>query len=282
MTKLKEIIQTYITEILPRKRPKTQANQRHQLEFWSKHLGEMNIADIKPLDVIKARGLIKGSDATKNIYMAALRHLFTIAVKEFCILNDNPLLKISNLKASRERVRYLTSSEFENLLIACKESANPYLYLVVLLALGTGARKMEIMNLSWSNVDIDKQLIYLDSTKNGDLAALPIPQKIIPELLQHLTNSKTALLFPSPRNPEKPIELRHPFREALKRAKIKDFRFHDQRHTFASYLAMQDVPLNVIAELMRHKSYSMVKRYAHLSTAHKSKVVNSMTDKIFT
>jgi integrase len=281
MTRLSEIIQTYIAEILPRKRPKTQVNQRHQLEFWSKHLGEMNISEITPMQVIKVRGMIQASDATKNIYMAALRHLFTMAIKEFGVASDNPLLKISNLKAPRERVRYLSNKEFEDLLIACKESANSYLYLVVLLALGTGARKMEIMNLTWSNVDIDRQLLYLHTTKNGELATLPIPSKIMPELLQHLTASKTALLFPSSRDSEKPIDLRHPFKEALKRAGIKDFRFHDQRHTFASYLAMNDTPLNVIAELMRHKSYNMVKKYAHLSTGHKSKVINEMADKIF-
>lgn len=278
---LKEIINTYCSEILPRKALKTQINQRHQLQFWSKHLGELNINEIKPLDVIKTRGMIKASDATKNIYMAALRHLFTIAVKEFGVVGDNPLLKISNLKAPRERVRYLSNQEFTDLLIACKESANPYLYLVVLLALGTGARKMEIMNLTWSDVDIDRQLIYLHTTKNGELATLPIPSKIMPELLQHLTISKSALLFPSKRNPDKPVDLRLPFKQALERAGIKDFRFHDQRHTFASYLAMNDTPLNVIAELMRHKSYNMVKKYAHLSTGHKSKVINEMADKIF-
>jgi len=281
MIKLSEIIQLYITEILPRKAHKTQTNQRHQLQFWSKQLGEMNIAEIKPLDVIKARSSIKGGDATKNIYMAALRHLFTVAIKEFGVLNENPLLKISNLKNPRDRVRYLTTKELAELLISCKESANPYLYLVVLLALGTGARKMEIMNLTWSDVDIDKQLIYLHTTKNGEMATLPIPAKIMPDLIEHLTYSKTVLLFPSRIDVNKPIDLRKPFAQALQRAGIKDFRFHDQRHTFASYLAMHNTPLNVIAELMRHKSYNMVKKYAHLSTGHKSKVINDMADKIF-
>ena len=281
MTKLSEIIQLYISEILPRKRQKTQLNQRHQLNFWAKHLGEINIADIKPLDVIKARSLIQASDATKNIYMAALRHLFTVALKEFGVVNENPLLKISNLKNPNARVRYLSNQEFAELLIACKESANQYLYLVVLLALSTGARKMEIMNLTWSDVDIDKQLIYLHTTKNGELATLPIPAKIMPDLLEHLTCSKTALLFPSKRNSNKPIDLRHPFSQALQQAGIKDFRFHDQRHTFASYLAMNGASMSELMELMRHKSPSMTKRYTHLSTGHKSKVVNDMIDKIF-
>jgi len=281
MSKLSEIIETYIAEILPRKRPKTQINQRQQLEFWSKHLGEMNIAEIKPLDVIRTRGLIKGSDSTKNIYMAALRHLFTIAVKEFGVLNENPILKVSNLKNPRGRVRYLSDEERKNLLAACEESSNPHLYIIVLLALSTGARKMEIMNLTWADVDLDKKMIYLRETKNGDIRTLPIVPKIGEILLEKFKESKTALLFPSERNSEKSIEIKSPFEKALKRAGITNFHFHDLRHSCASYLVMNGASLNEIAEVLGHKSLNMVKRYAHLSTSHISSVVNSMADKIF-
>lgn len=279
--KLCEIISTYISEILPRKRPKTQINQRHQLEFWSKHLGDMNIADIKPLDIIKIRRLIQGSDSTKNIYMAALRHLFTIAIREFGATNENPILKVSNLKNPRGRVRYLSDEERKNLLIATEESSNRYLHLVVLLALTTGARKMEIMNLTWSDIDIDKKMIYFRETKNGEVRTLPIVHKVGEFLLEHFKNSKTSLIFPSARNLKRPIDIRSPFAQALKCAGIVNFHFHDLRHSCASYLVMNGASLNEIAEVLGHKSLNMVKRYAHLSTSHISKVVNSMANKIF-
>lgn len=281
MTKLSEIISTYIAEILPRKRPNTQTAQLQQLSFWQKHLGDTNVAEIKPIDIIKARGLIKGSDTTKNCYTAALSHVFTVAVKEFGTMSENPCLKISKLKNPRGRVRYLSDEERKNLLIACEESSNPYLYAVVLLALTTGARKMEIMNLTWSDIDFEKRVIYLHETKNGEIRPLILtdhPHRVLFELFKE---SKGGLVFPSRRNPERSIEIKSPFNQALKRAGIVNFHFHDLRHSCASYLVMNGASLNEIAEVLGHKSLNMVKRYAHLSTSHISKVVNSMADKMF-
>jgi integrase len=88
------------------------------------------------------------------------------------------------------------------------------------------------------------------------------------------------LVFPS-KDFTKPIDLRTPFENALKRAEIKDFRFHDLRHSCASYLAMNGASLAEIAEILGHKTLQMVKRYAHLSDSHTSKVVASMNEKIF-
>ncbi len=281
MTTLNELIDLYIAEILPRKRPNSQVSQRQQLLFWKKYLDDKDVANIKPIDIIKGRATIEGSDSTKNCYTAALSHVFTIAMKEWDMINENPCLKISKLKNARGRVRYLNDQERRNLLDACEESSSRYLYLVVLLALTTGARKMEIMNLRWENVDLDKELIYLHETKNGEMRLLTIVPMVRKLLLKHMQESKTALLFPSRRDKENPIDMMKPFQAALKRAGIADFHFHDLRHTFASYLAMNGTSTLDMADLLGHKSLNMVKRYAHLSTAHKSSVVNSMTDKIF-
>jgi site-specific recombinase XerD len=89
------------------------------------------------------------------------------------------------------------------------------------------------------------------------------------------------LLFPSKVNPTKPIDLRKPFETALKKAEIDDFHWHDLRHCTASYLAMNGASLAEIAEVLGHKTLSMVKRYSHLSDSHVSNVVASMNEKIF-
>jgi integrase len=88
------------------------------------------------------------------------------------------------------------------------------------------------------------------------------------------------LVFPA-KSFDKPIDLTTPWETALKRADIKDFRFHDLRHSAASYLAMNGASLAEIAEILGHKTLSMVKRYSHLSEAHTSKVVAKMNEKIF-
>jgi integrase len=95
--------------------------------------------------------------------------------------------------------------------------------------------------------------------------------------IRHLTCD---LVFPNHQF-TKPIDLRTPFENAVKRAGIIDFRWHDLRHSCASYLAMNNASLAEIAEILGHKTLQMVKRYAHLSDAHTSKVVERMNEKIF-
>jgi integrase len=102
-------------------------------------------------------------------------------------------------------------------------------------------------------------------------------------LLEHskVRQLDSNLLFPSNKNPQKPIDLRKPWEVALSDAEIEDFHWHDLRHCTASYLAMNGASLAEIAEVLGHKTLSMVKRYAHLSDGHVSNVVASMNDKIF-
>jgi integrase len=87
-------------------------------------------------------------------------------------------------------------------------------------------------------------------------------------------------VFPS-KNFKDPIDIRTPWETAIKRAKVSDFRFHDLRHSAASYLAMNGASLAEIAEILGHKTLQMVKRYSHLSESHTSKVVAAMNEKLF-
>jgi len=94
-------------------------------------------------------------------------------------------------------------------------------------------------------------------------------------------NKVSPLVFPSPQNPTRPWESRAAWLAVLEKAKIDDFRFHDLRHTAASYLAMNGASTNEIAEVLGHKTLAMVKRYAHLSEVHTARVVEKMNKKIF-
>lgn len=230
---------------------------------------------------VTARGT-KRTPATVNRYLSVLSHLFTIAIKEWGWLTENPLSKITKLKEPRGRVRYLSDNEREALLLACKESKNPYLYLIVVLALSTGARRMEILSLRWEDVDLNRKVIVLHQTKNSERRILPIAGLALTLMEQHAKIIKfgTDLIFPS-HNSKKPMDIRKPWEIALKHAGIENFRFHDLRHSAASYLAMNGASLAEIAEVLGHKTLQMVKRYAHLSEAHTAKVVASMNERIF-
>jgi integrase len=219
--------------------------------------------------------------------MAALSHAFTIAVREWGWIEDSPMRKVTKPKESRGRVRFLSDEERNRLLKACRESSNPYLYPVVVLALSTGMRRGEIMDLTWDKVDLSRGRAILHETKNGDYRAAPLAGHAL-ELLKELAKVRridSNLLFPSkeiqPQKPQKPVDLRDPWDAAVERAGIHDFRFHDLRHSAASYLAMNGASLSEIAEVLGHKTLQMVKRYAHLSEGHTASVVASMNQKIF-
>ncbi len=302
-----ELIDRYTKEVLPGKKDGTQRDQRQQLQWWRDKLGVYSLADLSPALVSECRDKLSRepinepgkpnrtrTPARVNRYLAALSHAFTVAVREWQWLEDNPLRKVSKLREPRGRVRFLSEDEVgpngeiiegerTRLLKACKESRSPDLYDAVVLALSTGARKMEILGLRWRQVDLKRGLIVLEDTKNNDRRGLPLAGHAL-ELMRERAKVRridSDLVFPSVDGPQRPLDPRAAFLAALERAGIEDFRWHDLRHSAASYLAMNGASLAEIAEVLGHKTLAMVKRYSHLSADHTAGVVARMNEKIF-
>ena len=123
----------------------------------------------------------------------------------------------------------------------------------------------------------------MHETKNGERRLVPLAGPALALLREHakVRPIDTALLFPGKVKRHEPMDLRAPWLAALKAAEIDDFRFHDLRHSAASYLAMNGASLAEIAEVLGHKTLQMVRRYAHLSEAHTAGVVERMNAAIF-
>lgn len=292
---LAELIDRYIRDVLPSK-PKSEDKQKALLGWWREQMGSYALADVTPALIAEYRDKLAGgvtvrgsqrNPATVVRYMAALSVAYTQAVNEWGWIDASPMRKVKKPTESRGRVRFLSDEERARLLKACKESSNPYLYTVVVLALSTGMRQGEIMGLTWDVVDLNKGRAILHETKNGERRAVALTGHAL-ELLKELGKVRridSKLLFPSkeiaPQKPQKPMDLRTPWETALKKAEISDFKFHDLRHSAASYLAMNGASLAEIAEVLGHKTLQMVKRYAHLSEGHTARVVESMNSKIF-
>jgi len=272
----------------------TKVQREHQglhLERWKAEIGHYRLSDVTPdvitdvkeklLSEITPKGT-KRSPSTVARYLSSLSSVFTIAVNEWQWLEDSPMRKVKKPKESRGRVRFLDDDERARLLQACKESSNEWIYMCVILALSTGMRQGELMGLKWPDVNLKDGYIILNETKNGERRRVPLTGHGLELLRQHakVRRLDTDLLFPG-RNPSKPIDLKKPFKTALKQAEISDFRWHDLRHCTASYLAMNGASLAEIAEVLGHKTLQMVKRYAHLSDGHVSSVVADMNAKIF-
>ena len=261
-----------------------------QLEWWARELGDYALADVTPARITEAReklarepitgGRVR-SDATINRYLAALSVVLSTCVKSWEWLEVSPMRRVEKRKEPRGRVRFLSDDERAHLLDACK--GHPDLYAAVLLALTTGARRMEIMSLSWAQVDLSRRVILLEHTKNGERRPLPIVGPALDILRERakVRRLDTDLVFPGRTDPKQPVDLRTPWETALKRAGIENFHWHDLRHTTASYLAMNGAGLQEIAAVLGHKTLAMVKRYAHLSHEHVAGVMEDMAGKIF-
>lgn len=218
------------------------------------------------------------SAATVNRYGAALGALCTWAIKNRIAPKgwQNPCSGIERKAEHNERVRFLSDKELKALLAACKRSPWKKLYAFVLLALTTGARRGELESLRWQDVDLDNAHATLPNlTKNNDRRVLPLLPHVIEELRRHVVKPDLShqLLFASRKRPDVAFNHVTSWHNALKQAKVGDFRFHDLRHTAASYLAMKGATLLEIADVLGHRNLSVTRRYSHLTTTHKANLV---------
>ena len=182
--------------------------------------------------------------------------------------------KVKKPAMPRGRVRFLDDDERRRLLDACLVSESPHLYPTVVLALSTGMRRGEILGLRWRDVDLKAGFAILHDTKNGERRRVPITGHALIVFRNH---SKVRSLD----SDHVFVDVRRAWLTAVKRAGIEDFRFHDLRHSAASYLAMNGASPGEIAEVLGHKTLQMVKRYAHLSESHTRSVVESMNREVF-
>ncbi len=286
-----EMIDRYLKQVMPRKSPGQQNHQTHQLNWWKSQLGPFTLADVTTPVLAEKRDdlsnqMVSGdeeggkrrSNASVNRYLAALSHVYTVAEREWGWIYDSPIKRVGRLKESRGRVRFLSDDERIGLVSKCQASKEPLLYPLIIVAISTGARQGELLNLRWENVDFKQGMIRLLETKNDERRAVPIAGLAYEELikLSKVRNIGDDRVFPLT-----PDQVRWHFKSALKKANIEDFRFHDLRHSAASYLAMNGATLAEIAEVLGHKTLQMVKRYSHLTEQHTSRVVERMNKKIF-
>lgn len=266
-------------------RPHDHERQKVILGWWKEKLGVYTLATLTADLIGRHRDQLQSkeglSPGTVNRYLSALSKAFSNAVKEWHWLPDNPLRRVSKKPEPRGRVRYLSDDERAALLEACRKSEYKPLYLIVLFAITTGMRRGELLGLRWQDIDLERRVAVLHNTKNGDRRSVPIVPEVAALLREHgkVRRLDNDLIFAS--EGHDPVWFDKFWYRALKAAKIKDFRFHDLRHTAASYLAMSGTTTAEIAAVLGHRTLQMVKRYAHLSDQHTGTVIERMTRKYF-
>ncbi|MHA1575141.1 MAG: tyrosine-type recombinase/integrase [Alphaproteobacteria bacterium] len=287
---LRDLIARYKKIVLPTKLSVSK-DFINQLNYWDEKLGDCLLINLTSDKIIDARSELSQkitnrgriiSNATINRYLVPLSSAINTAIREWSWLEINPMSKIKKLKEDAGRTNYLSKEEKERLLVACKENSNYCLYPVVVLALATGGRKMEVLGLKLTDINFKTGLMTFHKTKNAEKRSMTLPKFAMSVLnfYRKRLDKDELFLFPS-NNGLKPMDIRRPWKNALKKAEIEDFRFHDLRHTTASYLVMGGASLVEVAEILGHKTLQMVQRYAHLSEGHKKKVIEDYSKKMF-
>ncbi|WP_241210036.1 tyrosine-type recombinase/integrase [Vibrio brasiliensis] len=239
-----------------------------RLSYWSAAFGSIAVGKVTRQKVkAELRGLLKRcAPSTVNRYKAALGTLYRYLLHEYDI-DHNPTKGIPLLTENNARTRYLSDEEIERLLSACRHSSWNQLFLLVLLAITTGARRSELLTCRWESINLKTRTIHLSTTKNGEQRLLTLTHEAVTELMKYRRSS--GYLFPCPELPAMYFKnFDYHWKEALTKAHIHSFRFHDLRHTCASILAMNGASLLEIKQVLGHKTIAMTQRYAHLCVSH--------------
>lgn len=280
-----DMIDRMITHWLP-KYPQRQVKQTALLGWWKKQCGHLLLADLTSSVIAECRDLLLNettprkqlrSPSTVNRYLSALGKALIVTVKEWGWLDSSPMPNVSKPSEGQGRERFLSPFEKDRLLEECQQSRNPHLYPIVALALISGMRFGEITGLRWENVLFDLKKIVLCRTKNGDTRYIPLTEEAekIFRAIPTFSESPDQLVFQSNRNTRQQgkVTIREAFEHALKRAGIEKFRFHDLRHTAASYMAMAGATQGELMAILGHRSPTMTGRYAHYSQQHLKNVL---------
>ena len=255
---LKEYIERYYIPF--QKNAKKETNYRHILGQLNIITGynftDMAINTISENDIINFFNLLKKDrnikQATINRYRSLLNHIFNCAIKDR-VVNHNPVKYIKRYK-EKNRDRALNTNEIKALLETCRQSRNEELYYIVLVALYTGMRYSNIVNMKRSNIKGNVYQLDGNETKSGKSQLIYLHQDLMNELNGYMKYNTGSYIFKSK-------YILGSFKTACNKAGIENFRFHDLRRTFATTLLYNNVNIVTISNMLGHSSLLMTQKY---------------------
>ena len=256
-------------------------NAQSRLKEFKQFFGDIPLTAITPEEIekFKMQKVKKVRKLTVNHYLNQLRHMLNIAVDRG-YLKTNPMAKVKNFRIQESEIRtqrVLSEEEEEKLLNSC----SGFLKKLIIVALNTGMRKSEILNLKWEEVDLNERLIILTNTKNRRIREIPINDDVFEVFREELKHRRSSpYVFVSRAN--KPIDsmvLQRAFKRVARRVGISELRFHDLRHTFATRLLQKGVDIITVMLLLGHSDVTMTQRYSHSALSQKREAVEKLSSK---
>lgn len=211
-----------------------------------------------------------------NRFLVLLGFCFNLAIKwEITGVSKNPVKLVPLLKANNKIERFMTKEESNRLLLSINGSPNPMLRYFVLLALLTGMRKREILDAKWQEIDWNRGLWFIPHSKSGTSRHVPLTaeaiavlrelQNKLPELLEQGDLLENPWIIPNWKTGKPFKSIFNSWDTARRKADLADLRIHDLRHSFASALVNQGVPIYDVQKLLGHQDIKTTQRYAHFS-----------------
>jgi integrase len=261
-TTFAEIIERYITEVLPTMRG-GKADYIRLKALARRPIAKLNMVSLTAQKIAQHRDerLKEIAPATVIRELSYFSSIITFARKEWGINIDNPVTLVARPKNPQGRSRILDEAETSLLLDALKPTGRRSIWMLPLvkLALETAMRRSELLSLRWEHVDLQKRTIFLKITKNGTSRTVPLSTSAI-QILTEMPRNIDGRVFPVTHE-----VVSQAFNRARKRAGVKDIRFHDLRHMAITKLAEKLPNLIELSAVSGHKSLAMLKRYYHPS-----------------
>lgn len=252
--------------------PETQALRYHDslsllLAWWTSHYGSTRVMELNVLQLRAARTTLKGGRAagTVNRYLSAMRSAWNWGRAAGLVPQEQAWPSRLMLTEPKGRVRYLSDDELTNLLKAAA-AQSPTMSAAVLISIGCGIRQSELRRLRWADVDLDRQRIRILLTKNDESRSVYLPASAV-ETLKALKRAPVVgqtVIADEEGQPVAKEWLEYRWRLIRDAAGLADFRWHDMRHSCASFLAQQGATLLEIGSVLGHRSPTVTQRYAHL------------------
>jgi integrase len=170
------------------------------LARWKKEIGHIPINEIIPSDIARVRDKMLKEEvsagklrqpATVRRYIQVLSYVFRIAIDDWGYIQHNPVARVNKPRPSRGRMRFLNEEEIRRMMEACRRSECPHIFPLVVLAISTGARRGEMMNLRWGDIYWEHSVIRLEKTKNGHPRSIPLAG-LAKALLQRMHTQRRA------------------------------------------------------------------------------------------
>ena len=249
------------------------STSRSRMGIFRNHIkpffGDMSFEDISKVQIYDWRNSLLIRDY-KPAMINKIQLIFSQIIKLAYDLDITSIrrddLGFKNLKVIGQPEMFLNNKQMRSLLIQCDESSNVNLLPIVQLLALTGARKREVLDLQWQNVNIEQGYFLVPKSKNGmpRKVFLNTPSKLILKALRDKRQYQTEFVFPNLHTGVPYTCIHHAWDIARIKAGYPKLRIHDLRHSFASALVNKGVAIYDVQHLLGHQSIKTTQRYAHL------------------